>query len=122
MKTVGLILSSCVALYSYIDGYPIILLLISLIYKSFQANIYVQYAFIGIKCGVAFLITKAAINMIFKMKKKLLPIIVLITITILMIVFEIFNIGFSSIFLILIGGAIGIFANALINRKRGNKA
>lgn len=99
----------------------IIILLISLIYKQFAENIYVKYAFIGIKCGVAFLITKAAINMILKMKKKVLPIIILVVVCILMILFEILNISFSSIILILIGGCIGIFTNALISNKRRNK-
>ena len=99
----------------------IIILLISLAYKEFAENIYVKYAFIGIKCGVAFLITKAAINMILKMKKKALPIITLILVCILMVLFEIFNISFSSIILILIGGCIGIFANAIANSKRREK-
>ena len=51
----------------------IIILLISLVYEQFANNKYVQYAFVGIKAAVAFLIIKAGINMVVKMKKKLLP-------------------------------------------------
>ena len=100
----------------------IIILLISLVYKQFASNKYVTYAFVGIKCGVAFLIVKAAINMIKKMRRKVLPIMMMIIVTIIMIVLEITNVQFSSIFLILIGGVIGIFTNAIIKSKRRMKA
>ena len=99
----------------------IIIFIISLFFDTFLANKYVAYAFIGIKACVAFLITKAAINMILKTKKKALPIIMLVLVCVLMILFEIFNISFSSIILILIGGCIGIFANAITNSKRREK-
>lgn len=96
----------------------IIIFLISLAYEKFANNTYVQYAFVGIKAAVAFLICKAGINMVFKMKKKVLPIIVLICVVSLMIIFEIFSINFSSIFLILIGGLIGIVTNMINTLKK----
>ena len=96
----------------------IVILLISLILDQFMANIYVQYAFVGIKCAVAFLILKAGMNMLKKLPKTPLAIIMFLIIFALEIVFEIFSISFSSIYFILIGGIIGIFAYSLINRQK----
>lgn len=96
----------------------IIIFLISLVYKQFASNKYVQYAFVGIKAAVAFLIVKAGINMVVKMKKKAIPVIVLCLVIALMILFEIFSVNFSSIFLILIGGVIGIFTNIVFKIKK----
>ena len=76
----------------------IIIFLISLVYKQFAENKYVQYAFVGIKAAVAFLICKAGFNMVLKMKKKVLSMVVLCVVITLMILFEIFLIKFSSIF------------------------
>ena len=56
--------------------------------------------------------------MVVKMKKKVIPVIVLCLVIALMILFEIFSINFSSIFLILIGGVIGIFTNNLFKIKK----
>lgn len=96
----------------------IIILLISLVYKQFASNKYVQYAFVGIKAAVAFLIVKAGLNMVVKMKKKVLPMIVLFSVISIMILFEIFQVSFSSIILILIGGLIGIFSNTVFNLNK----
>ena len=87
-------------------------------YKQFAENKYVQYAFVGIKAAVAFLICKAGFNMVLKMKKKVLSMVVLCVVITLMILFEIFLIKFSSIFLILIGGVIGIFTNVVLNLRK----
>ena len=96
----------------------IVIFLISLVYKQFAENKYVQYAFVGIKAAVAFLICKAGFNMVLKMKKKVLSMVVLCVVITLMILFEIFSIKFSSIFLILIGGVIGIFTNVVLNLRK----
>lgn len=97
----------------------IIIILISLIYNSFIENIYVKYAFIGIKCAVAILILKAGINMIIKAEKKILPIILLVLTIIAMICIELFKLNFSTIFIILIGGIIGIIAGSI--KKAGEE-
>ena len=90
---------------------------IGVVFDAFIANKYVAYAFIGINCAVAFLITKAAIDMIIKMKKKVVPIIVLCVVTVLVTLFKVFSINFSSIYLIIIGGIIGIISSSIANRK-----
>lgn len=101
----------------------IIILLISLVLDTFMANVYVQYAFMGIKCAVAFLILKAGINMFKKIEKRPLPLIVFSLVFILEIVFELLSINFSSIYFILIGGFIGLFVYSLLkmNKKEGKK-
>ena len=55
------------------------------------------------------------------MEKKVIPIICFSIVFILVIVFEILSISFSSIFYILIGGVVGIFAYAVIKRPKSGK-
>lgn len=98
----------------------IIIIIISYFFNKFIENQYVYYAFVGIKCCVAFLITKTGIEMLIKMKKKLVPVIMFLLTTIAMILFEIFKLSISSIYLILIGGIIGILCSLLSNKKEIN--
>jgi len=100
MATLGVVLPSV-----------IIIILISLIYDKFMENEIVKFAFVGIKCAVAILITKAGINMAIKAEKKVLNIVLFSIVFVLLIVFEILQIHFSSIYLILIGGLISILIN-----------
>ena len=58
MATLGVVLPSL-----------IIIFIISLFFDAFLANKYIAYAFIGIKACVAFLITKAGLEMLIKMKR-----------------------------------------------------
>lgn len=99
----------------------VIIFVISLVLDQFMENVYVQYAFNGIKVAVAFLIARAGINLFKKMEKKILPIICFSIVLILVILFEIFSISFSSIFYILIGGIIGIFAYSIIKRPKSKE-
>lgn len=112
------ILGSAMATLGVVLPSLIIIFLISLFFDKFLANQYVAYAFIGIKACVAFLILKAGLGMVKKMERKVIPFIVFAIVLILMIIFELFAINFSSIFLILIGGVIGIISNSLINAKK----
>ena len=113
----GKVLGSIAATIGVVLPSLIIIFIISLFFDAFIANKYVAYAFIGINCAVAFLITKAAIDMIIKMKKKVVPIIVLCVVTVLVTLFKVFSINFSSIYLIIIGGIIGIISSSIANRK-----
>ena len=99
----------------------VIIFVISLVLDRFMDNLYVQYAFNGIKVAVAFLIVRAGYNLFKKMEKKLIPIICFSIVFVLVIVFEILSISFSSIFYILIGGVVGIFAYAVIKRPKSGK-
>ncbi len=99
----------------------LIIFIISLFLDAFLANKYVAYAFVGIKCAVAFLILKAGIEMFEKLPKKPLPLLVFGITIALLFSFEWFAINFSSILLILIGGLIGIVAYAIPSAKKEDK-
>ncbi len=107
LATLGVVLPSLIIIY-----------IISLFFDAFLANQYVAYAFIGIKACVAFLITKAGFEMFLKMKKNIFNIIVSLIVFVLVIVFELFSVNFSSLYFILGGGIISIFINALSSLKK----
>ena len=96
----------------------VVIFIISLFFKQFMALKYVKYAFVGIKCAVAILIIKAAINMLKSTTKNIFSISCFIVVFVLMILFELFNINFSSIYFIIIGGILGIVIYSLIERRK----
>ena len=99
-----------------------IIFIISLFLEEFMQNQYVQYAFTGIKCAVAFLIVRAGLNMLKKMKKNAINILIVGIIITLMVLFDVFSISFSSIFFILIGGIIGIILFCITkNLQKGDE-
>ena len=81
----------------------IIITLIAAFFMQFKDNIYVEYAFKGIRIGVAVLVLNAAIRMYKKLDKKLLSYF-LIVVGFLLILFELLPV----ILVIVIGGVIGI--------------
>lgn len=99
----------------------IIIFLISLFFNHFLEYELVRNAFMGIKCAVAFLITKAGFDMFKKIKKTPYNTIAFITIFLALIVFELFSINFSSIVLILIGATFGICLFALPKKEGEEK-
>jgi chromate transporter len=103
LATLGVVIPSLVVIY-----------LVSLIFNQFITNKWVAYAFVGVKAAVAFLICDAAIGLIKKMKREAFQIIILIVITLLMIAFDLFSIDFSSIYLILISGVLGLIFYSLL--------
>ena len=107
------IIGSIFATFGVVVPSLVIIFLISLFFDQFMALKYVQYAFVGIKCAVASLVFKAGFNMFKKMKKKVIPIVVMGIVFTLMIVFELFSVKFSSIFFILIGGGIGLLVECI---------
>ena len=103
--TVGVVLPSLIVIYC-----------ISLFLDAFMANKYVAHAFVGIKCAVAFLILSAGADMLRKMKKTPLNIISFCAVFALMLALGLTGASFSSVLLILAGGAVGVIAVAA---KRG---
>lgn len=79
----------------------------------------VQYAFMGIKCGVVFLIVRTAFVLAKGLKGDIVGIIIFIIVAILMTAFTLFAVNFSAIYFILIGGLIGIIFYALLRNKKG---
>ena len=92
-----------------------IIYVISLFLDRFLGLEYVRYAFEGIRVGVVFLIFSAG-------KKNAFNIAVAVTVAVAMIMVSLFSVSFSSIFYILICGALGV-AVYLIGRcrERGGK-
>lgn len=107
MATLGVVLPSL-----------IIIFIISLFFDAFLANQYVASAFVGIKACVAFLITKAGLEMLYKMKKNIFNVISFSIVFTLMIVFELFSVDFSSIYFILLGGLTSIVIYIISSCKK----
>ena len=87
----------------------IIIFLISLFFEKFVALKYVAYAFKGIQVCVTFLIFLAGIKLFKNMKKNIFNFILLSITMVLVIVFNLFKVSFSTIYFILISALIGIF-------------
>lgn len=87
----------------------IIIFLISLFFEKFVALKYVAYAFKGIQVCVTFLIFLAGIKLFKNMKKNIFNFILLFITMVLVIVFNLFKVSFSTIYFILISSLIGIF-------------
>ena len=86
----------------------IIIFTISFFFEQFIALEYVGNAFRGIQACVAFLILSAGIKMLKHLKLNFFNVL-LVSITVAaMIILELFATNFSTIYLILIGGAIGL--------------
>ena len=95
----------------------LIIFSISLFFDQFLANQYVAYAFVGVKAAVALLITIAGVEMFLKMEKKPIPVIVFVSVAITMLLLEVFSVNFSSIWIILMGGVIGLFVTLYSSMK-----
>lgn len=98
-----------------------IMFIISLFFQNLLSYEAVKYAFMGVKCGVVFLLCKVAITLIKENKKDILGISILVIVTILMVVFTIFAINFSAIYFILIGAVLGLLIYGLIPYKKEQK-
>ena len=95
--------------------------LISLFFRSLLQYEFIEYAFMGVKCAVIFLIFKVAINLMRHLKDNYFGIGLFIITGILLVIFHYLNIDFSAIYFILIGGLIGIILYGLILPKRQAK-
>ena len=86
----------------------VIIFIISMFLDNFLELTVVANAFKGIKIAVGLLILQAAINMIRKMKKKPLPVIILVFSAAAMLLINIFSLNFSSVSLMLIAAAVSL--------------
>ena len=97
ISTLGIVLPSFAVIY-----------LISMFLDNFLEITVIANAFKGIKIAVGFLILDAAITMIKKMPKKILPKTFMICSFSIMLIINIFSLDFSSIVLMLIAGVISL--------------
>lgn len=107
MATLGVVVPSLVILYA-----------ISLFLDAFMENKYVAYAFTGIKCGVAFLILRAGFDMLKKLEKRVIPCLTFGIVFVLLLLFDLFSVSFSSVWFILMGGVLGIVLYAVFSPKK----
>ena len=98
-----------------------IMFVISLFFQNLLDYEVVRYAFIGVKCGVVFLLCKVAITLIISNKKDWFAIVLLVSVTTLMVAFTILAISFSTIYFILIGAVLGLLIYGLIPYKKNRK-
>ena len=97
MATIGVVLPSFVIIY-----------LISGMLDNFLEITLIANAFRGIKVGVGLLILNAGINMVKKMKKKPLPMAIMVGAAITMLCINLFSLKISSITLMLTAGLISL--------------
>ena len=99
----------------------VIIYLISILLDNFLELSLIANAFKGIKVAVGILILDAAMTMIKKMHKKILPVTIMICSCIAMLCINIFALHFSSICLILIAAAVSfaVFAAKGVTKQKG---
>lgn len=97
MATLGICIPSFVIIYT-----------ISLFFDLFLSLTYVTYAFKGIQICVIYLILSAGLKMLRQIKKTAFNVIVLSATLVCMVTLSLFAVKFSTIFYILISGAIGV--------------
>ena len=99
----------------------VLMFCISLFLENVLSNQAVQYAFMGVKVGVVFLLLKVSFTLIKGVKKDLFGILLLFLTTIGMILITIFSVNFSAIYFILLGAVLGLLVYGVIPKKRGTK-
>ena len=110
--TLGVVLPSLIIIY-----------VISLFFDEFLKLEYVGYAFKGIQACVAYLVLSAGIKMLKQIKKTSFNITLAVITIIALILIDLFAVDFSTIYLILIGGLIGlsVYFCKLVKSKRAEK-
>ena len=85
----------------------VIIYIISLFFDRFLSLTYVAYAFKGIQVCVVYLIASAGVKMLRGLEKNVLSYAIMAVVFVVMTAFSITAVSFSSIFYILISGAVG---------------
>ena len=117
-KTAGVMGSAFATLGVCMPSF-IIIYIISLFFDAFLSLKFVQYAFLGIRACVVYLIASAGFKLFKGLKKNVLSILIFVTVLCVMTAFSIFAIKFSTIFYILICGTIGVVAYLIgLNAKK----
>ncbi len=91
----------------------VIIYLISLFFDRFLSLTYVGYAFRGIQAGVIYLIFSAAVKMLKTVEKKPLSVLLFLLPALALTVLTLFAVDFSSVYYILICGAVGLMAQGV---------
>lgn len=99
----------------------VIIYIISLIFDRFLSLTYVAYAFKGIQVCVVYLIASAGVKMLRGLEKNVLSCVIMAVVLVVMTAFSITAVSFSSIFYILISGAVGwlVYMLGRLGKKNG---
>ena len=97
----------------------VIILVIALFLDNFLEIEWIAHAFIGIKIAVGIIIVDAAVNMIRKMQKKLLPRVIMVCAAAAMLAINLFSLRISSIILMLTAALISLIV--FVIRRRSGK-
>ncbi len=106
--TFGMVLPSFVIIY-----------LISMFLDNFLEITLIANAFLGIRIAVGILILDAALRMIKKMKRKPVPLAIMLCSGIVMLLIDIFFWNVSSVTLILLAGAVGLILSFVSGKPAG---
>lgn len=106
-KNAGIIGSMIATLGICIPSF-VIIYAISLFFDAFLSLTLVAYAFKGIQVCVVYLILSAGLRMLKQMKKNAFNVIIISATVICMVVLSLFAVKLSTIFYILISGALGV--------------
>ena len=98
-----------------------IIFIISLFFDRFLAIKWVEYAFRGIQACVIYLILSAGMKTFSSLKKSAFNYIIVFAVIATMVTLTVFSVNFSSIYIILICGIIGLAAYFLKRIKKGGK-
>ena len=97
----------------------VIIYLISLVFDKFLSLTFVSNAFRGIQACVVYLILSAGIKMFKSLKTDAVSIVILALTVVCMVLFSIFAVKFSSVFYILLSGAVGLTVFLLRKIRKG---
>lgn len=101
----------------------IIIFAISFVFERFLSLKYVGYAFHGIQACVAYLIFSAGIKMFKGLKRTAFNVTLFLTALIAMVTLSVLSVSFSSVYYILLGGAVGLIAYLIAyGKERKQKA
>lgn len=117
----GGILGSIAATFGVVLPSFVIIYLISSFFNNLLEIELVANAFKGIQVGVGIIIVRAGYNLFKKMKKNLFSIIVLISAGLIMLAINFFSWDFSTIYLLIIAGVLGLMFFHIRNLISGKK-
>lgn len=117
---VGGVFGSVAATLGVVLPSLVIVFLISLIFDRFLAFKYVGYAFRGIQACVVYLILSAGIKMLKAVEKNPFNITIVCLAVALTVVFSLFAVSFSSIYLILLAGVAGLVVHYVGQKNAKN--
>ncbi|MBE6871766.1 MAG: chromate transporter [Ruminococcaceae bacterium] len=100
----------------------VIIFVISLFFDKFLSLTYVAYAFRGIQACVIYLILNAGLKMLKSIEKNAFNMTIMIATISVMMLFALFAVSFSTVFYILISGALGIIIYLIAKMRKSGKA